>query len=145
MVYMGFKPITTRWYGADESTELWRSPLVFPLFVITTKFLPSVGMVPLIPMQPVVGRQCGQIGRFLKVLCNKFYYKSRPNICDTVCVFLNSIYFSQNCCGYSLGYFLFYYLVTLLVRFIELADSRMDNREWAFRKCPISNLHPFST
>ena len=63
--------------------------------------------------------QCDQIGRFLKVLCNKCYFKISPNICATFWGILNYITFILVSFGHlleNLGYFLFHHLVTLCLQ-----------------------------
>ena len=56
--------------------------------------------------------QCDQIRQFLKVLGDKFPYKSSPNIRWLLCLLL-----------VSLGYFLFQHLVTLILGLISLSSS----------------------
>ena len=69
----------------------------------------------------LIDNQCGQIGRFFKVLVNKFSYKSRPNILGHFLGYSDKRHFKvKNCCDYylgnfwkNLGYFLLLRLVTL--------------------------------
>ena len=65
--------------------------------------------------------QCDQIGIFLKVVGNKFTYKSNLNIFWLQGYCLNSIFLNKFCFGHLLGYFweiltyfLFQHLVTLV-------------------------------
>ena len=48
-------------------------------------------------------KQCDQIGRFLKVLCNTFCYQSSPNIWKCFGVFCSVSLFKKNCFGFFLG------------------------------------------
>ena len=61
-----------------------------------------------------VSSQCDQIGWFLKVLSDKFSYKSGPNIRQLFGLFRKTLILSENCWGYFLvnfwmylGYFYF--------------------------------------
>ena len=50
-------------------------------------------------------QQCDQIGRFLKVLVNKFAYKSSPKILVTFGIFRNRSIYVKTALGYNLGNF----------------------------------------
>ena len=49
--------------------------------------------------------QCDQIGRFMKVLGNKFAHKSSPKILSTFELYWKRISKCKNCCGIYLGNF----------------------------------------
>ena len=51
------------------------------------------------------GKQCDQIGQFLKVHGNKFAYKSSPKTLVTFWAFLKRITLCKNCCDINLGNF----------------------------------------
>ena len=66
-------------------------------------------------------KQCDQIGRFLKVIGDKISIKSSPNYFSLLGLFWKTSLLCKNCYGYflgnfrkHLGYFLLWYLVTLV-------------------------------
>ena len=71
--------------------------------------------------------QSDQIGRFLKVLGDKFSYKRSPNVCWLVGLFWKHTFSLINWCSYFLGnfwkflgYFIFQRLVTLGMRLKQI-------------------------
>ena len=83
-------------------------------------------------VQLIIRTQRDQIGRLLKVLDNKFYFKSSPNIWKTVWAFWKALHLKQKllCLHFrqvlnKLGYFLFYHLVTLYVRPLPVSSPSL--------------------
>ena len=81
--------------------------------------------------------QCDQIGRFLKVICNKFCYKTFQVFGDLLGYIEKCHFICKNCSGHFLGYFwtklgdfLLPHLVTLIlaVPFFKENARRLNDK-----------------
>ena len=82
--------------------------MFFPVIIYERKKLPefSIGLLSeIFRGKNVSADQCDQIGRFLKVLVNKFAYKISPKILVTFGIFRNRSIYVKTALGYNLGNF----------------------------------------
>ena len=73
--------------------------------------------------------QCDQIGRFLKILADKFSFKRSQNILSVLGLFWKQHFLSKKCCGYFLGNFWWYLGYFLVQRLVALLGW-MNDLHW---------------